>query len=418
MDKQKHIWMVNYYSMPPEYVSNERHIKFTYYLQKAGYKVTIFSSGFLPGKNIDLVDNGKLFKKVTYDNTYDFVHIKVRPYQGNGLSRMFSIFQFAWRILRCRKEFEKPDIILQNMHAPFDYSVCTCAKKLGVRYIAEEWDLWPYDFVQSGLISANNPIMKWAYSKERKMYENADALIFSFQGGLDFLRRMHWTDRTGGNIKEKKIHYINNGVSLADFQYNKDKYIQEDKVLDRNDIFKVLYLGSINHANNLITLIKAAELLKDKADIVFIIYGDGSQRVILEEYCNTNKFNNVIFKQKWIPLKYVPSVINRANLSILNYQSGFGEFGISSGKLFQSLAAGKPIVCNIPIMYDNVIKDNFLGVADNLDTPQKYADAILKIYELNKIDYDSMCLRVKDVSKRFDFEYLSRQLINVIENVQ
>ena len=99
----------------------------------------------------------------------------------------------------------------------------------------------------------------------------------------------------------------------------------------------------------------------------------------------------------------------------MNYQKGFGDHGVSSGKLFQSLAAGKPIVCNIPIAYDDVITDNNLGVAGNLDTPQKYADAILSIYNLDKEKYDAMCDRVLKVAERFDYKVLSDQLIKIIE---
>ena len=107
--------------------------------------------------------------------------------------------------------------------------------------------------------------------------------------------------------------------------------------------------------------------------------------------------------------------MSHSNLNILNYQKGFGDYGISSGKLFQSLAAGKPIVCNVNIAYDDIITDNQLGIAGGLNTPRKYADAILKIYHLDKENYDRMCGRVREVAKRFDFEVLSKQLKKVLE---
>lgn len=414
MERQKHVWIVNYYSTPPEYVSNERHLKFAHYLQEAGYKVTIFSAGFLRGKNIELVKNNKKFEFVRYGK-FQFCHIKVRHYEGNGLARMLSIFQFAWRMLRNRKKFEKPDVILHNMHAPFDYPVCTCARKLKAHYIAEEWDLWPEDFVTFGLISAKNPAMKWAYGRERKMFETASDIVFSFAGGLDYLKSKKWTRDTGGKIDPGKVHYINNGVSVRDFNNNKNTYTLDDPDVENEKIFKIVYLGSIRLVNDVKQLIDAVALLKDEKDIRLLIYGDGDQREKLIRYCTENSIDNVIFKEKRIPLSYVPYVLSRSNLNILNYQKGFGDHGISSGKLFQSLAAGKPLVCNIRIAYDDVITDNRLGIAEDLDTPRKYADAILKIYNLDKKSYDSMCGRVCDAAKRFDFQVLSEQLIKVLE---
>ena len=79
-------------------------LKFAHYLQEAGYKVTIFSASFLQDRNVKLVKGNKKFEFIRYGE-FLFCHIKVRPYKGNSFSRMFSIFQFAWRILRNRKIF-------------------------------------------------------------------------------------------------------------------------------------------------------------------------------------------------------------------------------------------------------------------------------------------------------------------------
>lgn len=413
MENQKHIWIVNYYSLPPEFVSNERHLKFTHYLQKNGYKVTNISSGFLRQNNIDLVDKGKKFKQIQYGE-YNFIHIKVRGYKGNGLDRMFSIFQFAWRVLKYRNKFEKPDIILHNIHAPFDYLVSTCAKKIKVNYIAEAWDLWPESFVTFGLVSANNPLMKWAYSKEKKMYERANKVIFSFKGGLDYLRGKNWTNKTGGRINESKVHYINNGVSIDDFNRNKIQFKLNDEDIESTNTFKIVYMGSIRLVNDVKQLIDAVSFLKDKGDIRLYIYGDGNQREGLIEYCKLNSIDNVIFKEKRIPLNHVPYVLSNSSINILNYQKGFGDHGISSGKLFQSLAAGKPIICNVTIAYDDVITNNNLGIADNLDTPEKYSNAILKIYNLNNEDYETMCKRVSETAKLFDYKVLTDKLIQIL----
>jgi Glycosyltransferase len=169
--------------------------------------------------------------------------------------------------------------------------------------------------------------------------------------------------------------------------------------------------------NNVKTLIDAVSLLQSHKDIRLIIIGNGEQKESLVQYCKDNDINNVIFKQDWIPFTHVPDTLSHADLNILNYEKGFGDLGISSGKLFQSLASGKPLICNIDIKYDDVITDNYLGIAGGLDTPQKYADAILKVYNLPSDEYYAMCGRVKEVSKRFDYKVLSDQLINIIESI-
>lgn len=409
----KKIWIVNYYSVPPEYSANPRHLEFSHYLNIAGYDVTTISAGYLSDKEIDLVPNNRKYSKVEYGE-HKFIHIKVKHFVGNGISRMISIFQFAWRIFRYRKNFDKPDIILHNIHAPFDYPVMWCAQKLKAKYIVEAWDLWPNSFVRFGLISKNNPVVKVAYCIERRLYERADKIIFSFEGGIDYLKDQKWTKELGGKIDIKKIFYINNGVNLEKFASDIEKNKLQDQDLNNETTFKVIYLGSVRLVNKIKQLIDAAKILKPHNNIKFLIYGDGSDRTYLEQYCKENEIDNVIFKEKWIPLQNVPYVLSHSSLNILNYQKDFGLYGISSGKLFQYLASGKPICANIKMNYC-LIEKHHLGIAKNLDTPKEYAEAIISIALLNEISYNAICNRVKEVAKEFDFKILTDKLIKIIE---
>jgi glycosyltransferase involved in cell wall biosynthesis len=412
--EMKIIWIVNYYSTPPEYASNPRHLEFAHYLMGAGYDVTIFSSGFLCDKELDLVPEGK-FKEVQYGEL-KFNHIKSPHYKGNGLKRMLSIFQFAWRLFTLRKKFEKPDIILHNIHAPFDYPVAWCATCLKAKYIVEAWDLWPDSFVRFKLISPTNPAVKWAYYIERRLYERADKIIFTFEGGLDYLRERRWLIELGGKIDANKIYYINNGVNIDKFKEDKNLYQLQDEDLEDKEHFKIIYLGSIRLANNIKLLIDAASILKDNSKYKFLIYGDGSDRAYLEQYCKENNIINVVFKDKWIPFLYVPYVLSKSSLNILNYQKEFGNYGISSGKLFQYLASAKPICCNININYCLITKYS-LGIAKQFDNSQEYADAIRTFGEMDNESYSAICNRVNEVAKQFDYKVLTNKLIQVIDDL-
>lgn len=411
---KKKIWIVNYYSTPPKYATNTRHLEFSDNLRQAGYDVVIFSAGYLSDKNIDLVFGNKKYVHVSHGEN-NFIHIRVKHYKGNGINRMISIFQFAWRIFRNRNHFDKPDIIFHNIHAPFDYPVSWCAQKLKAKYVVEAWDLWPDSFVRLGLISENNPITNFAYYVEQKLYRKANKIIFTIEGGIDYLKDRQWTKKFGGKIDESKVFYINNGVNLEKYQRDIKNHQIHDKDLENNNFFKVIYLGAIKLANNLKQLIDAANIVKTNLKIKFIIYGDGKDRDYLMQYCIENKIDNVIFKDKWIPLRNVPYILSKSSLNILNYQQDFGKYGVSSGKLFQYLASGKPICANIKINYCLIDKYN-LGIAKNLSNPQKYADAILSIASLDEIEYKAMCYRVKEVAKDFDYKVLSNRLIKVLES--
>ena len=408
----KKIWIVNYYSAPPEYSSNPRHLEFAHHLMKVGYDVTIISSGYLRDKDLDLSPLSNRYTEVNYGE-FKFIHIKVKHYSGNGLSRMLSIAQFALKLYKYRKCFEKPDIILHNIHAPFDYPISWCAKKLKAQYIVEAWDLWPDSFVRFGLIAKNNPLTKIAYGIERRLYVKADKIIFTFEGGIDYLNERKWTKEFGGKIGINKIFYINNGVNIEEFNSNKEKYQIQDIDLNDDNYFKIIYLGSVRLVNNLKQLIDAANILKDNPKYKFLIYGDGSDRIYLEEYCKSNGLSNVHFKDKWIPFHYVPYVLSKSSLNILNYQRDFGMYGISSGKFYQYLASGKPICCNIDISHCLISKNN-LGIAQTFTCSKQYAEAILNLGEQDIIAYNAMCKRVLEVAKEFDYNVLSKKLIGIL----
>ena len=199
--------------------------------------------------------------------------------------------------------------------------------------------------------------MKIAYAIERKYYYSANEIVFTFSGAYDYLYQKGLLRETGGKIEADRLHFINNGVDLEEFDKDKFAYPRADEDINNPKIKKIIYLGSINKANNVKTLVDAAALLKDKTDYKFFIYGNGAFRQELIQYVADKDIDNVIFKEERISLAECAWVVCQATVNVMNYDKAFGKWGLSSGKLFQYLAAGKPIVCNRDFLYDNVIKE-------------------------------------------------------------
>lgn len=401
------IWIVNYYTSPD--CSNPRYLEFAKHFMAAGHEVLTFYADWKLEADAPLFERQKV-------NGLDFVRVKSPNYVGNGVARMKSLYGFSKTLKKHCREFEKPDVVLQNIHPPFDYPIVNMAKKLGAKYISEAWDLWPEDFVTFGLVKSNNPAMKLAYAIEKRYYYAADEIVFTFLGAFDYLKRQGWMKEQGGKISPKHLHYINNGIDVEEFDKNKAAHPREDADINDPNLKKIVYLGAINKANNVKTLIDAAAKLQDTPNYRFFIYGDGAYRPELEQYVKDNQINNVVFKETRIPLEECAWVVSQATVNVMNYEKGFGKWGVSSGKMFQYLAAGKPIVCNISIPYDNVIEDNNLGVAHDIDTPEEFAEAIRKLAEQSHEEYDAMCARVREVARRFDYKVLAAEELKVVES--
>ena len=264
-----------------------------------------------------------------------------------------------------------------------------------------------------GLIKKTNPLLYFAYSAERWLYQKADNVVFSIEGGVNYIQDKKWDIANGGKINLDKIHYINNGVDLVDFNNNVKTHILNDKDLCNPNIKKIIYLGSIRLANNLKQLVDAASLLKKHEDIKFLLYGNGDDREYLENYCKEKDIDNVIFKEKWIEPKYVPFVVSSGTVNILNYMpKHFGGYGGSQSKMFQYMASGKPICCNLKMMYCPITKYN-LGIAREFSSAQEYADAIYQLANLSEHETNEIHKRNISTTKMFDYQVLTNKLIEL-----
>ena len=166
-EQEKVIWLVNKHAAPIRYnATNMRTYKLAEYFHQMGYNAYIISSSFIHNRNIDLIATKEKYIIKTYDGVR-FIHIKTNSYKSNGIKRIWSIFQFSIRLLRLRRQFPHPEVIIHTSNIPFDYLIYRCARKLRAKYLIEVVDLWPESFVAFGLINRRNPLVKLMYNIEK-----------------------------------------------------------------------------------------------------------------------------------------------------------------------------------------------------------------------------------------------------------
>lgn len=410
----KKVWLINPVAMPPKYEVRVQTLKRAQYLRTQGFDAVIISGSFLHNTEINLIEDKSQYKCVEYENGQKFIHIKTSKYKSNGIARIYSIVEFYIRLWFYASRFEKPDYISHLAAVPFGNITYFLAQRFGAKFIVDIVDLWPESFVAYGLISKKNPLVKMAYWAEYWLYKRADLLIFSMEGGKDYIVEKKWAKHQGGQIDTRKVHYINNGVDLGEFDYNKVTYKIHDQDLENPNIFKVIYIGSIRLANNLMQLIEAAKQLKSKPDIKFLIYGDGEDRASLERYCKDNQLENVVFKQKWVELKYVPYILTKSSLNILNYKpSSILRFGGSQSKSFQYMASGRPICANVNMNYCPIKRYN-IGVAKEFEDAKEYANTILSFYQMEYDKYDLICQNARKAAEDYDYKRLTEKYIKLL----
>ncbi len=406
------IWLINHYAVPPHYYPLSRPSLFAKNLIKMGHDVTIIAASTVHNSdNQNLIENGVKVKHII-DDGIPYVLINCLPYRGNGIKRVINILQFSQELPGVLKTLDQPDAIVATSFDPFTcYEGIKYAKKHGIRAIAEIADLWPETLVDYSGLSPKHPAVKYLRTIEKKIYISADRIVFTMEGAYKYIEEQGWTQV----IPKTKVCYINNGIDNELFSYNKDNYRISDKDLEDDSKFKVVYTGSIRKVNNLGILLDAAELINDEK-IIFLIWGDGDELEILRDRVKRDRISNVVFKGK-VEKKYIPYITSKADLNIAhNGQSKLFRFGISFNKIFDYLAAGKPILCDFDSGYNPVIQ-NGAGVEVKSAEPREIAEEIVRLSNVEARQYLMLSENALKAAKKYDFSVLTQKLADVIESI-
>lgn len=409
------IWIINHYAVPTKYYPLARPATFAKYLMQEGHEVTIFAASTVHGSSKNLIEDNRLYKEEVVDNIH-YVYVRDCTYNNNGIKRILNMVLFPPRLKRASKNFSSPDVVLAVSATPMACMMgINLAHKYNCKGIAEIADLWPESFVAYEIISKKNPLLYFMYAYEKHLYKKADEIIFTMEGGKDYIIEKGWDLKNSGSIDLKKVHHINNGVDLEVFDKNKAKYKFEDSDLDDIDTFKVVYTGSIRRVNNLGILVDTAEKLqKLNPKIRLIVFGDGDERKILSEKAKKKGLSNILFKGK-VKKEAIPYVLSKADLCLLHWEpSAIEKYGMSMNKLFEYLASGKPILANSKPAYD-LIERYQCGWSNMLLNSSDYAKAIAEIAQVSVQVREQYGVNARKVAMEYDFKQLTNRLIKILE---
>ena len=411
------IWLINHYAVPTQYYPLARPAAFAKHLMRAGHEVTIFAASTVHNTHLNLITDGSLYQEDTVDGIH-YVYVRDIGYEGNGISRILNMLLFPPRLGRVCRRFPRPDVILSVSATPMAcMKGLKLAKKYGCVGVAEIADLWPESFVAYGLLSKRNPLLRLMYAYEKKLYSAASAIVFTMEGGKDYLAAKGWDTGSGGPLDMSKVYHINNGVDLEAFDGDCKRQSFADPDLDDPDTFKVIYTGAIRKANDLSVLVDTAERLKlrGKDTVKLILYGDGDERAALATEAARRNLDNIVFKGR-ADKRLIPYILSRADLCLLHWKATpIEQYGMSMNKQFDYFASGKPILANTRTAYD-LIERYAAGSALNLTTADAYADAICRFAQMDADQRRSHGQNARKAAEEYDFAKLTDALMRIMES--
>lgn len=420
---KKNIWILNHYASHMLFDKGGRHYNFAKYLERAGYSPTIFCANIMNNRTEErCIETEDLWaEKISEEINTPFVYVRARKYLGNGKQRVFNMMDFYFNLKKAAKQYAaqhgKPDVILaSSVHPLTMVAGIQLAKKFNVKCVCEVRDLWPEAIVAySKKITKKSLPARTMYAGEKWIYKKAAAVIFTQEGGPDYVCEQGWDDGHKGPIERKKLFHINNGVDLEAFDKNRIDYPYADTDMDDMSSFKVVYAGAIRRINNLGIIVDAAKLVKTP-NIKFIIFGDGDELEALKCRVTDENITNVIFKGR-VNKQYIPSIVSKADVNLVHWEMNpLLRVGESYNKSFEYFAAGKPVFYTVRPGYSIVEKYGCGKLTDGFSV-EDIARGIDEMATMSDELKEQMAKKSAVAAKDYDFVNLTNKLIGIIEAV-
>jgi len=321
----------------PDQGGGTRHYEFGRHCVRQGHEFTVVASGvsYLTGRQIggegrEPTPEATAGVRILRAKTLEVLH---RSFVWRVLAFVYFMLTSFWTALRSGHA----DIVMGTSPPIFQVvSAWLVARLRGCPFLLEIRDLWPAFAIEMGVLT-NPHLIAASRWLEGFLYRRASHLLVNSPAYRGYL--------IGKGIPEEKISLIPNGV-------DPDMFTPEataDEVLEGLGLrgkFVVSYAGALGLANDIPTLLRAAEGLRDQPEIHFVLVGDGKERSNLERMTEEFKLPNVTFTGA-LPKSETRNILSASGACVALLQDIPMFRTTYPNKVFDYMAAEKPTILAI-----------------------------------------------------------------------
>ncbi len=401
----QHIWIFNHYAIGPDISGGTRHYSLARELVRKGYDVTIFASNWNHlQKKMHRLQDGRLWD-VEIINGVKFVWLRSFPYDSNNWRRVLNILSYSSLALLIGlvrpSKIVRPDIIIgSSVHLLAAFVARLLAWSYHTQYIVEIRDLWPQTLIDAGIIAEKGFWARFMRMFELFLYRNSDHIVTLLPAASEYICQQ--------GIPREKVTWIPNGIDPSAYP---EVFCNMEKQRIRST-FDIFYTGNHGIYDGLDTVLECALLLQKRniKHIKFVFVGNGVAKPQLITKAKNHKLANVEFRDP-VPKNLVPEILGEADACILvNKDLPLYKYGISSNKLFDYLAAGKPVII-VGDVAGNIVAAAQCGVTVQKEDPVQLTMACLELAEMDSLKLYHMGRNGREhVFEKYSFEYLTARL--------
>ncbi|MGE5343884.1 MAG: glycosyltransferase family 4 protein [Candidatus Omnitrophota bacterium] len=369
----KTIWLFNQYAITPGQAGGSRHYAIAKRLAQRGYRVTLFASGFNYQERRETKCTGEEPFTIENHEGVRFVWVKTTPYSRNNWRRILNMLSYCRQCLRIYQKLlseervEKPGVIIGSaVHLFAVWTAYFLSKRLKSTFIMEVRDLWPLTLVEFRRSLRFHPVVFALGRLDRFLSRRACRIISVLPGGFDYYQRY--------GIARERVVWIPNGV---------ETHLYTSDAGESPERFKIVYTGTFGMEASLHTLLEAAALIRERGlPIYFELTGSGERKSELVAMRDRLQLANVEFFEP-VRKEEIPRLLAGASALWIGSRNvkNLYRYGFSFNKLFEYLAAGKPILFCIDSWY-NPVQEVGAGFVIPPEDPDALCESIIRLYEM------------------------------------
>ncbi len=336
-----------------------------------------------------------------------FLWVKTPRYSGNGIGRMINMLTYTLLVLFLPwlAQLPRPEVIIGSSVHPFAaWAGAILANRYKVPFIFEVRDLWPQTLIDLGALKPDGWVAACLRRLEKWLYLRAEKIITLLPHVDAYLKPL--------GVPEHKIAWVSNGVDLS-------KFPAAPARRDRG-AFVLMYFGAHGNANCLEDLFYALNRLRNQGcarSLLVRLIGDGPLKPQLIALSKQLGLEFVSFEPP-VPKQRVPELAAEADLFVVTMLDlPVYRFGISFNKIFDYLAAGRPI-----ILAGNAINNPVQAAQAGITVPARdviaLANGIRALMEMSESEREILGRNARRYAEwHFDYPVLAQAFSEILDDV-
>lgn len=362
----KDILIVAHFTQVPGEQGNSRFRYIADILADKGYNIELVTTRFSHRTKEQRNVQESQLKHIKYKLTM----LQEKGYRKNvSLKRFYSHYIFGENFRKYLENRKKPDIIycaVPSLDAAF--VAAKFAKHNNIKFIIDVQDLWPEAFKMVFNLPVISDLIFYPMNKKANfIYNAADEIVAVSETYVNRALLANKQLKRGGSI------FL--GTELARF----DNLVIKNKVDKPKDEIQIAYIGTLGNSYDLIYVIDALALIKNKGinDIKFVVMGDGPLHSKFRDYAEQKQIN-VKFMGR-LDYEKMVGVLVSCDIAVNPIKSN--SAGSIINKVGDYAAAGLPVLnTQESEEYRRLIVDYNAGLNCKNSDPHDLAEKILILY--------------------------------------